>query len=262
MSPTVKYWRFEVIYTSSSGTGSSILDFNRNDPPKNGSCSIDPHHGTISSLFNISCSNWLDEDEIEDYSLYGKIEYSTKLISSSCFLVENPDPTKRLMIAFSCVSTFEVQLPSGALNLTIIIRDKSDSTTEWNLPSILVQTNPEEISAFLDYLQNPSNELNSHPMARRLASGNQNIVAQMGIIFSRELNVEDLISVFLDNETKGIDNLNWTDGIPVTKVVVAPLGSARLMKVKKQDFCLEKLIDMNRNTYPWMKQSSKNIRDY
>ena len=83
MSPTMKYWRFEVIYSSSSDAVSSVLEFIRNDPPSNGSCSIEPNNGTTSTLFNISCPNWLDEDEIEDYSLYSKIGY---LWNSSVFL--------------------------------------------------------------------------------------------------------------------------------------------------------------------------------
>ncbi len=42
-----------------------------NQPPVNGSCSINPLNGTTSSLFTISCPGWVDADGINDYSLYG-----------------------------------------------------------------------------------------------------------------------------------------------------------------------------------------------
>lgn len=72
------YWRFEVIYEFVSEKSSSALNFVINQPPRNGSCSISPLNGTTLTLFSISCSDWFDEDDIKDYSLYGikRIEYS------------------------------------------------------------------------------------------------------------------------------------------------------------------------------------------
>lgn len=64
-------WQFEVVYTFQLETSSSSLNFIVNKPPMNGSCSINPHNGTTTSLFYISCSNWFDEDGIGDYSIYG-----------------------------------------------------------------------------------------------------------------------------------------------------------------------------------------------
>jgi hypothetical protein len=66
------YWRFEVIYSFISEKSSSALNFLINQPPQNGSCSISPLNGTTSTLFTIVCSNWFDEDGIQDYSFYGK----------------------------------------------------------------------------------------------------------------------------------------------------------------------------------------------
>ncbi|CAF4830827.1 unnamed protein product [Rotaria sp. Silwood1] len=40
--PHIEYWRFEVIYSFFSETGSSSLNFLINHPPKNGSCSASP----------------------------------------------------------------------------------------------------------------------------------------------------------------------------------------------------------------------------
>jgi hypothetical protein len=63
-------WRFEVVYTVGSEKSSSALNFEINRPPQNGSCKIDPQNGTTNIFFDISCSNWFDEDKITDYSLY------------------------------------------------------------------------------------------------------------------------------------------------------------------------------------------------
>ena len=41
-----------------------------NQPPSNGSCSINPNNGTTSTMFTISCPNWYDDDGIQDYSVY------------------------------------------------------------------------------------------------------------------------------------------------------------------------------------------------
>ena len=67
----ISYWRFEVMYFFSSENSSSALNFIINQPPHDGSCSIDPLNGTTSTLFTIICSAWVDEDGIKDYSFYG-----------------------------------------------------------------------------------------------------------------------------------------------------------------------------------------------
>ena len=66
----VRRWRFEVVYSFSSGiNSSSSLNFEINSSPSNGSCSITPVNGSTTTLFNVSCPNWSDQDEIKDYSL-------------------------------------------------------------------------------------------------------------------------------------------------------------------------------------------------
>jgi hypothetical protein len=71
----INLWRFEVIYSFLLETSSSALNFIINQPPENGSCSINPLNGTTNTLFTISCLNWLDENGIEDYSLYSQSRY-------------------------------------------------------------------------------------------------------------------------------------------------------------------------------------------
>ncbi|CAF4213124.1 unnamed protein product, partial [Adineta steineri] len=69
-NPQINLWRFQVIYGFTLQASSSALNFVINQPPINGSCSISPYNGTTSTSFNISCSNWFDEDGIKDYSIY------------------------------------------------------------------------------------------------------------------------------------------------------------------------------------------------
>lgn len=73
-NPSIKYWRFEVIYSLSTEISSSALDFLINQPPQNGNCSISPLNGTTSTLFTVSCSNWIDTDGIKDYSVYSMFD--------------------------------------------------------------------------------------------------------------------------------------------------------------------------------------------
>lgn len=70
-NPQIPLWRFEVVYTLATETSKSALNFAINKPPYNGSCSINPLNGTTSTLFEISCIDWFDEDGIKDYALYG-----------------------------------------------------------------------------------------------------------------------------------------------------------------------------------------------
>jgi hypothetical protein len=71
VNPQITLWRFEVVYTFSLETSWSSLNFVINQPPCNGSCSISSLNGTTSTLFDISCPDWFDDDGIEDYSIYG-----------------------------------------------------------------------------------------------------------------------------------------------------------------------------------------------
>ena len=68
--PQISLWKFEVIYTFPSDTSSNTMNFIVNQPPTNGSCSIDPLNGTITTLFTVTCLNWFDTDGIKDYTLY------------------------------------------------------------------------------------------------------------------------------------------------------------------------------------------------
>jgi len=70
-NPQINLWQFEVVYTMTSGINSNTLNLVINQPPSNGSCSINPLNGTITTLFTVSCPYWVDENGVKDYSLYG-----------------------------------------------------------------------------------------------------------------------------------------------------------------------------------------------
>ncbi|CAF4371431.1 unnamed protein product, partial [Adineta steineri] len=118
-NPTTNFWRFEVVYTFISETSSSALNFVMNQSPTNGSCSINPQSGSTSTSFTISCPYWFDEDGIQDYSLF----------------VWTKDSSEKVFIAFSPVPDFQVRLPSGdnqtsLLNIMIYVRELLDCVTQ------------------------------------------------------------------------------------------------------------------------------------
>ena len=88
INPTIKYWKFEVIYTVGFVRSVGLINFEINSPPANGSCSIYPLNGTTTTLFTITCSNWFDENGIQDYSFYSKSFPLFCKYSSVCFRLD------------------------------------------------------------------------------------------------------------------------------------------------------------------------------
>ena len=152
-NPVLIYWRFEVVYTFDVGTSVSAQDFLINQPPHNGSCSIAPLNGTTSTSFTVSCIHWLDEHDIEDYALYSTtrapVQRHRRLIhASACpclgYTSDIDDPS---MIAFSPLSTFQVQLPAGSENTSLVqlfiyVRDTYDGVASFNITPVTVLQNP------------------------------------------------------------------------------------------------------------------------
>lgn len=184
-NPSQNLWRFEVVYQFATENSSSSLNFIINTPPSNGSCEINPSNGTTNTLFNISCSNWFDDDTIKDYLLYCSFS-SSFFFSYDSFgiLVWEDDPSKLTFISYSSISTFQVHFPSGNLNLIVHIRDMADCNIAFNLSSIVVQLDLTETFNLMNNLTNR----NKNPLVRLLSSRNPNIVGQVLSSVSQQLN--------------------------------------------------------------------------
>ncbi|CAF1261744.1 unnamed protein product [Adineta steineri] len=234
-NPQITYWRFEVVYSFSSTISTSALNFFINQPPVNGSCFINPLNGTTSTLFNISCPNWFDEDDIKDYSFY----------------LWTTDRSNLLTIGFTSVSNFQLRLPAGSgneslVNLVVYIRDTFDCITEYNLSSLHVLPDTNDINDFIDNLNLSSSTNNNNPILQLLATGNQNFVGQIIISLSQifnEMNIENVKNAVLG-------------GVPSTSIFISPLGSPRFSSTS--DMLNEStLLEFNKKL-----NIQANIRDY
>ena len=114
-----------------------------------------------------------------------------------------PDQSDPILIAFSSLSMFQLRLPAGQKNtsilrLSVTIRDRMDCVRQVNLPSIVVRIDSDEIDHFLLSLQSltvgadtsmpSSTTLNNNPLVQILSSGNQNAVGQVLGSLSQQFN--------------------------------------------------------------------------
>jgi galactose-1-phosphate uridylyltransferase len=100
---------------------------------------------------------------------------------------------KLQIIAFSSISTFQVRLPSGnnqtsLINLIIHIRDTLDCIAEYNMPSMIVASDSTLSSELMNNFRTSPNDIVNNPIIQLLASGNQNTVGQIISSFSQEFN--------------------------------------------------------------------------
>ncbi|UJR16871.1 hypothetical protein I4U23_003769 [Adineta vaga] len=209
-NPMITLWRFEILCTFSSAKSLSSLNFVINQPPTNGSCSINPLNGTITTLFDISCSNWMDKDGIKDYALFARID----------------DSKKKTIVAYSAISNFQVRLPAGdnqtsLLHLTIHIRDTLDCIIVLNISTVHVQADLVEITNLIDNINSQSNTRMTNPIVQSLASENQNIVSQLINSLSQEFNK-------MNNE---IVNQATSNGISTASISISSLTSQILQPV-------------------------------
>ena len=171
--PQIRYWRFQVVDTFPTEISSSALNFEMNESPANGSCSIFPLNGSTSTLFSVSCPQWTDQDGIEDYSLY------------------NTSLSRLTIVAVSSVSQFSARLSTGknenssTVNLIVHIRDTLDCVTSLNLSSVVVTTDLSIVNHLLNFIDNPSS---TNPSIQLLNTGNENIVSQLISSFSQQFN--------------------------------------------------------------------------
>ena len=239
-NPQIHLWRFEVVYSFPTVSSSSALNFLINQPPSNGSCSIGPSNGTTTSPYNVSCPNWVDQDDIKDYSLYRTLRSnrSGEKMRGFTILEWSSVPSERTMIAFSSVSTFQVQLPSGngptfRLALIIYIRDTRDCITEWNLTSIVVRPDSDALDDLITQLEDPSSGLTNNPLTQLLVKGNPNTVGQVISSLSQQFNqmntrnLHEAVSsnLFLLSQ-KSNQSLDL-GGVPAASISISSLGTPR-----------------------------------
>jgi len=124
-----QYWRFELIYLFESQTYNQTFDIEINQPPRNGYCSVHPQNGSSIDLISINCSEWYDDDDIKDYTIYLKFNSSLPIILNhsiaSLIYIQLP-------LSIKSISTYE---------LIVRIRDRFDCSTEYPLPIITIHGN-------------------------------------------------------------------------------------------------------------------------
>ena len=98
--------------------------------------------------------------------------------------------------------TFQVRLPAGndqtpLIHLTVYIRDNLECIKELNITSIHVVPDTAGIADLVNAIQSPpsSNTVNSNPIVRLLASGNQNTVGQVITSLSQQFNKKNRESI-------------------------------------------------------------------
>ncbi len=103
------------------------------------------------------------------------------------------DRSEEIIIAFSSISEFEVRLPSGndntsILNLFVQISDILDCITEYNMTSVIVTSDLLGINDLINTFENSPDSLTTNPFIQLLASGNQNTVGQVLTSISQQFN--------------------------------------------------------------------------
>ncbi|CAF1108215.1 unnamed protein product [Adineta ricciae] len=236
VNPQIPLWKFEVIYTFPTAISVSSLNFLINQPPFNGSCSIDSLNGTTSSHFTVSCSNWFDEDGIKDYTL----------------LAWTNNSTKKMMVAYSSASIFQTYLPISddqisVLRLIVQIRDQLDCITEVNISSVTVYSDSTAINDLINDIQNSSANSHANSIIQLLASENQNLVGQLLTSTSQQLN-----QINNDELDKAISN-----GVPRANIFISTLTDH-----SQQSKALVSLNQSALNEFNQNLNSRANVRDY
>ncbi len=124
------------------------------------------------------------------------------------------------MIAFSSVSNFQIRLPAGndntsLINLIVHIRDIYDCVTEYNLSSPIVVPDTAAINSLIEDLQVSTSATNNNPIVQLLASGNQNDVGQV---------ITSLSQVFNTMNTQSL-NKAVSSGVPAASISISSLDS-------------------------------------
>ncbi len=128
------------------------------------------------------------------------------------WLAWTDDPSEQTIVAFSSVSIFQVRLPAGddqtsLLHLIVQIRDTLDCITEYNMSSLTVLPDSVGINDLINDIQSSSGGITTNPIVQLLASGNQNIVGQMISSLSQQFNKMNQESLNEAVLGKSLDNM-------------------------------------------------------
>ena len=164
------------------------------------------------------------------------------------------DPNKRMILAYSSVPSIQLRLPSANTNasssfhVSAQIRDTLSCVTEYNVSTVTVYPDTDQIIDFVDAVQQSTGTsgLTNNPTIQILASGNLNAVGQVVSSLSQQLNqittqsLQDaMASEFLPStgriqmKTKEIYCL---DGMPASSVAVSTLDATTQSTVSTLSF--------------------------
>ena len=219
--PHIDFWRFEVIYTSTSTKSLGAVHFQLTRLAENGSCSVQPANGTTSTVFTIVCTQWQDDDGIQDYTVYSECrEPSLRAQRTAALLAGRVNGTsERVLVGYSPMSVAEMRLSGGEANgslvhLSVHVRDRLSCVTEYNL-SMAVHVMPDEdtIASFVQSVQ-PQQQSTNNSISTLLASGSVNTVTQVITMLSREFNrlgseaVDDAVASEYQQERGGCTRMS------------------------------------------------------
>jgi hypothetical protein len=158
------------------------------------------------------------------------------------------DPTDQVMLAFSFVSTIQLLLPptndnTSLLNIVVYIRDTYDCAKQFNISSILVESDLTQIDGLIGNSRNST----TNAFFQMLNSGNQNAVSQVVTSISQQSNTINNQAIQTALESKSLDMfsihtfdeyITILDGVPVTTIAISPLGSTTQQTVRSFFFYL------------------------
>ncbi|CAF1138200.1 unnamed protein product [Rotaria magnacalcarata] len=221
------FWRLEVVYTFNEVNSSSALDFEINQEPTPGDCSIHPPSGTTSTMFKILCSDWEDKDGIKDFSFYAWTADIGRRVLLGSTTGSTIGSTKGSTTGLKTRSTLELLLPAGSGNapsvlVSVHVQDNRNCVKEFNIANVSVVTNHSDINEFISAIQaaptkNGAPSSNSS-LKKLLNNSSPTVVARIVTAISQTVN-----QITSEVITKAVAN-----GMPAASISLSPLGGRKI----------------------------------
>jgi hypothetical protein len=137
----------------------------------------------------------------------------------------------------------QVRLPAGddttsLLYIVAYIRDTFDGVTEYNVSSVTVVPDLEEINNLVNSLQESSSTITSNAIVQLLSGGNQNTIGQIISSISQQFNKMNSQTIATAAASEKINHsfsfstmISILDGISVSTIAISALGSRTLQSV-------------------------------